>query len=638
MRATPSRVLRVRRIQDVSRRIPRRVTFEALERRNLLNADPVLNEFVFNHVGLDTNEFVEVFGDPSTDYSTLTVLAIEGDGSVAGTIDSVFPVGTTDADGYWTTGFLGNAFENGTATLLLVEGFSGSVGTDLDTDNDGSLDAAPWTGIVDAVGVSDGGGSDRVYSSVVLAGGFDGDSFTPGGASRIPNGTDTDSVSDWVRNDFDGAGLPSFVGGLGGGEALNTPGDVNLAVSNPVLNEFVANHTGTDNMEFVEVFGDPSIDYSLFSVLQIEGDSGASAGVIDSVFPVGITDPGGFWTTSFRTNDLENGTMTLLLVQGFSSSSGTDLDTDNDGVLDVTPWARIVDAVGVTDGDSGDLNYTSVKLGPGFDGNSLTPGGASRIPNGSDTDSISDWTRNDFDGEGLLTGVAGTTDANEALNTPGSTNTRVPDCSLAQASIELIWPPNHQFVPIDILGVTDPDGDALAITIDSIFQDESVDGSGSGDTSPDGQGVGTTTAQVRAERSGGGNGRVYHIGFTASDGHGGICSGVVHVGIPHNKTSSPVDDGPLFDSTASVSPLVFTGPSSSTAIASSNAKPGVDVASRDNQIEIEDDLRDKTPPPNAGAERLSQRNAAHDRVFAIHNGPKEDDDFWADEIELGPQD
>jgi hypothetical protein len=100
-----------------------------------------------------------------------------------------------------------------------------------------------------------------------------------------------------------------------------------------------------------------------------------------------------------------------------------------------------------------------------------------------------------------------------------------------------------------VVGVTDPNGDAFTLTIDSIFQDEAVDAPGSGNTAPDGQGVGTSTAQVRAERAGGGNGRVYHIGFSAVDEFGGACSGEVLIGVPHNKKAVPVDDGALYDST-----------------------------------------------------------------------------------------
>ena len=125
-----------------------------------------------------------------------------------------------------------------------------------------------------------------------------------------------------------------------------------------------------------------------------------------------------------------------------------------------------------------------------------------------------------------------------------------PDCSGAAPSIASLWPPSHQFVSIDILGVTDPDGDAVTITIDSIFQDEAVDAEDSGNTAPDGTGVGTSTAQVRAERVETGNGRVYHISFTATDTAGGSCSGEVLVSVSVGRRDMAVDDGPLFDSTA----------------------------------------------------------------------------------------
>ncbi len=128
-----------------------------------------------------------------------------------------------------------------------------------------------------------------------------------------------------------------------------------------------------------------------------------------------------------------------------------------------------------------------------------------------------------------------------------------PDCSDAFPSIDHLWPPNHKFHDVTVEGVTDPDGDPVAITITSIFQDEPTDTFGDGAFTPDGMGVGTDTAMVRAERSGNpsvpGNGRVYYIGFTAEDGLGGVCEGVVEVGVPHDVKDTPIPDGALFDST-----------------------------------------------------------------------------------------
>jgi hypothetical protein len=125
-----------------------------------------------------------------------------------------------------------------------------------------------------------------------------------------------------------------------------------------------------------------------------------------------------------------------------------------------------------------------------------------------------------------------------------------PVCTNAAPSVDSLWPVNHKFVPVKILGVTDPEGDDFIITINSIFQDEPVNADDDGNTEPDGQGIGTSIAEVRAERDGLGNGRVYHIRFTADDGFG-TCSGVVQVFVPLSQGEGPaVDDGPLYDSTS----------------------------------------------------------------------------------------
>ncbi len=188
---------------------------------------PVINEFSASTTGTDV-EFVEILGAPSADYSALTVLEIEGDSAGAGVIDEVIALGTSDTGGFFLVNLPANALENGTITLLLVENFTGALNTDLDTDNDGVFDATPWDAIVDGVAVNDGGAGDLTYGVPVLGPNYDGiSSFAPGGASRIPDGMDTDAASDWVRNDFDLAGIPGYTGTLGPGEALNTPGAPN---------------------------------------------------------------------------------------------------------------------------------------------------------------------------------------------------------------------------------------------------------------------------------------------------------------------------------------------------------------------------------------------------------------------------
>ena len=183
----------------------------------------------------------------------------------------------TDADGFWTTGYGGGELENGSMTLLLVEGFSGSVDDDLDTNDDGVFDVTPWTSIVDGVAVDDGGGSDLTYATPALAANFDGGIFSVGGASRVPDGTDTDGTGDWVRNDFDGDGLPCCAGAVADpGEAINTFGASNVvatALPDVVINEVDADQDSVDDAEFVELFdgGAGSTDLTGLSIVLYNG-------------------------------------------------------------------------------------------------------------------------------------------------------------------------------------------------------------------------------------------------------------------------------------------------------------------------------------------------------------------------------
>ncbi|HBR15995.1 MAG TPA: hypothetical protein DD725_00080 [Deltaproteobacteria bacterium] len=124
-----------------------------------------------------------------------------------------------------------------------------------------------------------------------------------------------------------------------------------------------------------------------------------------------------------------------------------------------------------------------------------------------------------------------------------------PNCSGASASLPIILDNNRDMTAISILNIIDPDLDTVSITITGITQDEPVKRSASDKRFPDGSGIGADTAWIRVERDNSGNGRVYQISFTASDGIGGICSGTVNVCVPRSKDSGCIDDGQLYDST-----------------------------------------------------------------------------------------
>jgi hypothetical protein len=120
-----------------------------------------------------------------------------------------------------------------------------------------------------------------------------------------------------------------------------------------------------------------------------------------------------------------------------------------------------------------------------------------------------------------------------------------PLVSAAQPTIACLWPPTHELVSVGIVGVSDPNNDNATITIDSVTQDEPTNGLGDGDTPVDAVVNADGTVLLRAERWGSGDGRVYHIHFTASDLEGST-PGVVTVCVPRDRKSIAIDGGELY--------------------------------------------------------------------------------------------
>ena len=125
------------------------------------------------------------------------------------------------------------------------------------------------------------------------------------------------------------------------------------------------------------------------------------------------------------------------------------------------------------------------------------------------------------------------------------------DCSAATAFPELLWPPNHKYTTINIGGVFDSADNEASIVVQQVFQDEVLNGEGDGDTQPDAIIDAFGAVQVRAERSGLEDGRIYEITFEATSNDGAMCTGIITVGVPHDQGEGnvPVDSGVRYDST-----------------------------------------------------------------------------------------
>ncbi|MCK4527565.1 choice-of-anchor L domain-containing protein [candidate division WOR-3 bacterium] len=118
----------------------------------------------------------------------------------------------------------------------------------------------------------------------------------------------------------------------------------------------------------------------------------------------------------------------------------------------------------------------------------------------------------------------------------------------------VLWPPNHKYRTVEIsdcvISVTDicdADVDIEDVVITSVSSDEPEDAQGRGDgtTVDDIVIVDSQTVELRAERQGGGNGRVYTINFGVTDASGNTETGSCTVWVLHDQEpgSTAIDDG-----------------------------------------------------------------------------------------------
>ena len=121
---------------------------------------------------------------------------------------------------------------------------------------------------------------------------------------------------------------------------------------------------------------------------------------------------------------------------------------------------------------------------------------------------------------------------------------RPPDCSGVDPSKTELRPPNHRFDAVTLSGATDPDGEAVSVSVTGVTQDEPVSAQGD-NTSPDARpGAGVDEILLRAEHNPKADGRTYRVGFRVTDVRGGTCDGEASVSVPRNPHSAAVDSAP----------------------------------------------------------------------------------------------
>jgi HYR domain len=104
------------------------------------------------------------------------------------------------------------------------------------------------------------------------------------------------------------------------------------------------------------------------------------------------------------------------------------------------------------------------------------------------------------------------------------------------ATPNVLWPPNHKMVPVvAAVSVSDICDSSAACHIVSVSSNESIDGGGDGHTVPDWVITGPLTVNLRAERAGGGSGRIYTIHVECTDASANTTSRSVEVRVPHDQ-------------------------------------------------------------------------------------------------------
>ncbi len=140
----------------------------------------VINEIRIDQTGSDHDEFFELAGQANQSLEGVSYLVLgDSNSDNSGIIESATDLSGLSldqqglflaAESSYTLGGSPNLvtrlnFENNdSVTHLLVRGFTGHRGDDLDTDGDGQLDIIPWLELLDAIAFEVGASGDTLYS------------------------------------------------------------------------------------------------------------------------------------------------------------------------------------------------------------------------------------------------------------------------------------------------------------------------------------------------------------------------------------------------------------------------------------------------------------------------------------------
>ena len=136
----------------------------------------------------------------------------------------------------------------------------------------------------------------------------------------------------------------------------------------------------------------------------------------------------------------------------------------------------------------------------------------------------------------VVTDATGATSTDEVVVTVSDTEPPVVQLTMSPSKL---WPPNHKLVNVHA-ALSVVECSSFTVTLESVSSNEPDNGLGDGDTTNDIQGADIGTADydfsLRAERSGGGSGRVYTVVYRITDAEGASTLVRGRVVVPHDNS------------------------------------------------------------------------------------------------------
>jgi hypothetical protein len=305
----------------------------------------------------------------------------------------------------------------------------------------------------------------------------------------------------------------------------NTPIDQDSgeAYGETMLMAFIVDDMGTPEPDVEVVFTTTGGTLASESMPVLTDQNGAATDTLRVL----ESDPDSIDVTATAGEDSDTGTVTKIVIQPNEPPTA---DAGMDQEVECGDPATL-DGSGSSDPDSTEGTNDDIVLFEWVEGDIILGEGETLVVDlslGAHTITLQ------------VTDSMGATDTDEVVVTVVDTT---PPAVTIEMSPSEIWPPNHKMVEVvATLHIDDCTADGAeppTVMLVSVTSNEPANDRGDGNTEPDIMGAEAGTEDyhfmVRAERAGGGSGRVYTVTYLVTDGMGNSTETSAELRVPHDQ-------------------------------------------------------------------------------------------------------